>query len=351
MPASIAISDVNDLIVATRENQVLGKLIDIATRLTEYKFVTELIKKNRVTHSGGTSITADVIHDHNFSAQMVGLHQVIEPNINDVLTTFSVPWRHCNHHWAYERREMLTNVTGKSLQQIVDIIRVRRQASFLSMAELLETQWWTNTPDINDLKALYGLKYWVVMTGATTTAGFNGTVPSGFTTVGGLNPSTYTRWKNYNGLFTDVSENDLLDKMSRAMDQTNFVSPIDIVEYTAGIGQSSWICTNLNNKTALETELRSRNDTHFMLGQFANAVAFRNSPIRYIPKLDEDTRNPLYMLDMNYMMVAGLEGDENYEHPPANHRDQPNTYVVHSDATMNAICTSRRRQTVLAQSI
>lgn len=351
MPASLRIEDINDVVVASRPHEALGKLIDIASRLTEYPFAKYMVKNNKVTHDGGTSIRSDVMYDHNFSAAMVGLHEVIEPNIPDVLTRFDVPWRHINSHWAYERREILANAQGKTLTQIVDLMNVRRQSAVLSQMELLEGQFWTNVPDSTDERDLYGLRYWVTMTDATSTPGFNGGPATGFSDVAGLNTSTYTRWKNWNGIYVDVSEDDLLEKMAEAMDEIAFVCPMDIEEYKTGTGMQSWICVNGDTKRALEKELRARNDTHVMLGMFANTTSFRQVPLRYVPKLNADTRNPVYLKNMDYFFLAALAGDEDYEHPPMNQRDQPNTYVVHRDATMQAVCTSRRRQAVLGLSV
>jgi len=344
MPGTLTIADINDLVIATRPREALGMLNDIASRLTEYCFVDYMRRENQITYDGGTSIRSNFIYDHNQSAAMVGLHEVIEPNIPDVLTRFDVPWRHLNYHWGYERREMLINAQGKTLQQINEIINTRRAAGQLSEAELLETQWWSNAADPANERDLWGLNYWLPL--ATTTRGFNIGAASGFTTVAGLDPDVYTRWKGYGSLFTDVSEDDLLEEMTIGMDQTGFITPMDIEEYKSGVGRGCKIFTNLNNKVALEKELRRRNDTHIMLGQFANATSFRNCPIKYVPKLNANTQDPLYMLNMDYIMIAGLAGDNDYEHEPMNDVKAPNTYIVHRDSTLQPVVTSRRRQCV-----
>jgi hypothetical protein len=280
------------------------------------------------------------------SAAMVGLHQVIEPNIPDVLTKWDVPWRHCNSHWGYERREMLANAKGKTLTQVVKILDSRRLPARIREAELLETQFWTQTPDSSDDKNLWGIKYWLPKRAAAG-RGFDMGPATGFTDVAGLSTTTYTRWKGYHATYVSETEEDLLREMNLAADETDFVPPVDIEEHKRGIGKQHRVYLNLTTKNRLETEMRARNDSHRSLSDFANATSFRNSPLQYVPKLNDDTQNPVYMLNFDYIFVACLRGDDDYEHPPLNDVKQPNTYIVHRDATMNVVMTSRRCQAVI----
>jgi hypothetical protein len=59
MAASLSVTDINDLIIATRPRDTLGKLVDIASRLTEYVFVRYMAKENKVHYDGGTTIRGD----------------------------------------------------------------------------------------------------------------------------------------------------------------------------------------------------------------------------------------------------------------------------------------------------
>lgn len=344
--ARLRIEDIIDLTTSTRPNEGLGKLNDLASRLTSYVFTRALLEQDKITYDGGTSIKSNFLTDHNNSAAMVGLHEVIEPNIPDVLQKFDVPWRHLNSHWGYERREILANAAGKTLAKVVDILDTRRIPARIAEAELLETQWWTQTPSASDNSNLWGIQYWLPY--ATSAAGsFQITVPSGFTTVAGLDPSVYTRWKGYGAQYINETEDDLIHEMNLAADETNFVPPVDMDEHTRGVGKNHRLYLNLTTKTNLEEEMRRRNDRHTSLSDFSNATSFRNSPLRYVPKLNSETQSPVYMLNMDHIWVACLSGDEMYEHEPMNDVRQPNTYIVHRDATLNAVMTSRRHQAVI----
>ena len=353
--ATLNIDDIVDLTTASRPHEGLGKMNDIASRLTHYDFVTYMIKNDKIAYDGGTSIKGNLVTDHNSSAAMVGLHEVIEPNIPDVMQKFEVPWRHINSWYAYERREILANTAGKTLAQVVDILETRRIPARISEAELLETQWWTQNPSTSDEKNLFGIRYWLPQTTAAG-RGFTAGLPSGFTTIAGLNPTTYSRWGVYRASYASATEDDLLLEMNFAADECDFVPPVDIEEHKSGVGKNHRICLNLATKVALETEMRRRNDTHSSLSDFANATSFRNSPLRYIPKLNSVTNSesggtatsdPVYLLNMNYVHIGCLSGDEMFEHPPMNDVKQPNTYVVHRDASLNPVMSSRRTQAVI----
>lgn len=344
--ATLTIADIGDLAQVTRPRESMSKMNDIASRLTKYHFVDYMIKEDKIAYDGGTSIKGNLITDQNFSAAMVGLHQVIEPNIVDVMTKFNVPWRHANSYWGYERREMLVNAQNKTLSKIADILDTRRIPARISEAELLETQWWTNTPSSSNETDVWGLKYWFPkVTGAGR--GFNVAEPSGFSSVGGLATATYPRWKGYGASYVNPTEKDLLYEMNLAADETDFTPPVDIEEHKRSVGKNHRLYLNLITKTQLEQEMRSRNDRHSSLSEFANATSFRNSPLRYVPKLNTDTQNPVYMLNMDYIFIACLSGDEMYEHPPMNDVQQPNTYIVHRDSTFNVVFTSRRVHAVI----
>ena len=89
--ARLRIEDIIDLTTSTRPNEGLGKLNDLASRLTSYVFTRALLEQDKITYDGGTSIKSNFLTDHNNSAAMVGLHEVIEPNIPDVLQSLTYP--------------------------------------------------------------------------------------------------------------------------------------------------------------------------------------------------------------------------------------------------------------------
>jgi hypothetical protein len=74
---------------------------------------------------------------------------------------------------------------------------------------------------------------------------------------------------------------------------------------------------------------------------------FKSSPVIYAPYLDNDTENPVYMLDWKWLAIGVMPGWENNMTKPYM---VPNKHLVRRvdlDATLQMICTNLRRQAVL----
>jgi hypothetical protein len=76
-------------------------------------------------------------------------------------------------------------------------------------------------------------------------------------------------------------------------------------------------------------------------------VAFKSSPIVYAPYLDNDTENPVYMLDWQWLAIGVMTGWENNLTKPYMVANKHLVRRVDLDATLNTTCTNLRRQGVL----
>lgn len=342
--ATLQDSDIADLIKSTRADEGVGRFNEIASRLTHYEVMSRMMKTDKQEFQAGRKVQGNLLVNHSFSAKQVGLHEVIEPTIDDLFEQFEVPWRHTNCNWSWERREGLMN---RSAQQIFNMIDGRRVAAMISLFEHLETQFWTAPTDSDNALDWYGIPYWVVKA-TSDTAGFNGGNPTGFSDgAGSINSDTHTRWANWNAQYTDVTEDDLLRELRKACRRTDFKSPVDFEDYSNGGGQQRRIYMNEETIDAMESDMRTRNDNHSDLAQYYGATTFKRHPLRYVPKLNDDTQNPVYCLNFEWLALVFLSGDFLYEHDPEKSPNQPNTWVVHTDLTGNVLCTNRRMQAVI----
>lgn len=343
--ATLTESNIADLLTSTRSDTTLdGKFNQIATRFTKY-YARQWFKKDKLEFQSGDRIDGSLLVNHSFSATMVGLHEVLKPNIPDIMTTFNVPWRHTNHNWSWERRENLMN---KGRDQVFDLMKARRIGSEISLVELLETEVWSKPADSTNVLDVFGIPYWVIKA-TSNTSGFNGGNPSGFSSgAGNVNSTNFERWKNFNATYVNINEDDLLREMRQAYRKTHFVSPVTIDDYRKGVADNHGIYMNEVTIDGCEVEMRTRNDAHQNLTEFMGATAFKRQTLQYVPKLDDDSNNPVYMLNHNWMCPVCLKGDVNYEHPPKNTANQPNTWVIHEDLTWNWLCTDRRQQAVIS---
>ena len=216
--------------------------------------------------------------------------------------------------------------------------------AMIALAEKMEANFWDD-PSAADTVTPYGLPYWVVK---NASEGFNGTVLSGFTTVAGLSPTTYPRWRNWTYQYTDVSFTDFVRHAREASVKTAFKPPVDGIP-TFNTGDSYGFFTNYDVIGALEELVTSQNEN---LGNDLAAkdgsTIFRRVPVTYVPKLDEDTTNPFYGVNWGTFKTYVLSGEWLKETPIPITPGQHTVSSQHVDCTYNFICKDRRRNFVLA---
>jgi hypothetical protein len=282
-----------------------------------------------------------VMVDHSGAARNTGLYATDSVNVSDVMKQGSIGWRHSTTNYAYERREIAMN---RDPARIVELLKIRRADSQISMAELMETNLWSAPSSSTDEESPHGIPYWFVK---NATEGFNGGIPSGFSDVGGLSPTTYPRWSNWTAQYTTVSKTDLIRKWRKASVFTNFKSPTEIPSYNTGNRYGYY--SNYAVVGTLEEILEAQNEN---LGNDIASkdgqVVFRRNPVVWTPKLEADTQNPVYGINWGTLKPVFLKGEYMREEGPTK---APNSHTVHQvfvDCTWNMICRDRRRNFVLA---
>ena len=206
-------TDIADLVTTTLNDLGRLKFTDLMSDYQRTVALKRLIKKNKMTFDSGPEIAFNAITGDNGSARWVGMGASDVVDIPNVMITGKMPWRHITWNWAMDGREPVMN-SGAS--KIVDLIKTRRIAAMGSAIIKFETAFW-RVPASTDTVTMYGLPYFVVKsnTAVTTNDGFNGSVPSGYTTVANINPTTYDRWRNYATQYTTISKDDLVPKLRR----------------------------------------------------------------------------------------------------------------------------------------
>ncbi|MDO8302145.1 MAG: phage major capsid protein, partial [Sedimentisphaerales bacterium] len=263
-------------------------------------------------------------------------------NVGDVLEQIEIPWRHTTTNYAFDRRELAMN-GGES--KIVDLLKVRRTDGMLSLIELMEANFWGAPVNENDKITPWGVPLWVVK---SATEGFNGDKLSTWATYpGGLN---HAKFKNWTSQYAKVTKSDLILKMRRAHRQTGFESPINIPDYRSGRGDQYRIYVNEDTLETLESLGESQNENLGRdLAPMDGTITFRRNPLLWVPFLDDDDTDPVYMLNYGYFHPVFLKGEYLREGEPKPAPEQHTVSVVHIDLTSNTLCTDRRRQAVLSK--
>jgi len=343
--------DMVDLIRTTLRELGRGRLTDLMSTLQGFPAAKRLINKNKVTfQDGGYEAQFDAIVGNNGSARGVPLGWTAQPNIVDGIIQGQVPFRHSEFNWSVIRQEKSMNFGSA---RIVDLIMARRKHAMASWIEYLEYRFW-RLPAVSNTVDFFGLPYWIVKsaTAAAETAaanyGFNGTVPSGYSTVAGISSTTYPTWRNGSDAYTQVTKDDLIRKLRYMMFATKFESPVDGLN-TFNKGDEYSLYMNYTTGSRLRELAEGQNEDLGMdLAGFESGVMVNGRPIEIVPALRDDTTNSVYGVNWGEFGVMGLRDEWMHETRIEKNPHQPAVYTVYNESSLNTICRNRRRNFVIS---
>lgn len=336
---------IDDAVLLTQENFVKkGAFLDLQTDLQDHVAVREMWQRRKKTFAGGRDWDFTAQMDHNHSARTVGLYETDGSSLHDTMKRGSVSVRHVNAHYLYDNREQAFQAGGHA---IADLVYTRYAGMMVSLFELLEELLWGKPVDSSDTKTPYGIAYWVTR---STVEGFNGGNPVGFADGrAGISSLEYPRWANWTAQYQAVSKTDLIRKMRRAHAKTKFRSPVshavpDLGAMRNGIYMGYETLAKFE-EVAEDQNMNLGNDVASKDGR----AMFKSSPLTYVPYLDDDSGEPVYMLDWKWIAIGVLAGWENNLTKPYMVPNKHNVRRVDLDASLNMICTNLRRQAVIAK--
>lgn len=344
--ATLSDTEILDLVKGTLYEMGPPRFQQIAQNLPDYEVMGKWLKKDRVVVDSGIGIQRAMMTKLAGAAKHVGLGEIDDVDIPELMNQIQVPWRHLTVNWAFERRETLMN-RGKSL--IFKVIEPRRVGAMIDVAEELETNAWKAPSSSSDKLYPYGLPYYLVMNSST---GFTGTVASGHTTVAGISTTTTPAWKNYAGTYSAVGKaaGELIKVLRTAHRKTRWKSPVTIQDFRGRKGEQRRCYTDETTISAIEDVGEAQNEN---LGRdvasMDGTITFRKHPIIWVSQLDSTppAANPFYMVDHATFYPVVLSGDFLRESEPMIKGDQHNIIVTHVDLTYNFVCIDRRRNTAL----
>jgi len=347
-------------------DKVPSSVIDLSAEQTHYIVAPYFLNKKggMMEISGGKGIGQLMMIDHGGRSRHVDALDEDVVRIIDHLTKARVDFTRLTDSVSYTADQLDEN-KGKEL--ITNLIAPSKRAMHLRVIETLEEDFFV-TPDANDDKTPWSLKYWVVKAPAGTTEGgyTNGTgYPTGFTDVAGLSLTKVPQYRNYNDLYTSLTKEDAILKMKRAHRRTNWRSPRPQAGFK---GDSSERRILLSNETVCEgfevlaegqnenlgQDLASMHSGRRIPGLGVNnetgEVVFKKHPLIHAPLLDDDTSNPIYGLDMEYIKAATCKGTNMKMGAFVNLAagKQHNVYSANFDHKYQYICFNRRPQWVIS---
>jgi hypothetical protein len=341
----------SDLIAVSLPDLGRMKFTDLMTDYYDTIALKRIFNKKKSQVDSGTSINFNIAYDIGGSFRFVPMNWTATANIKNVMTTGNVPWRGFTWNWSMILEEPIMN-SGAS--RIVELVKIRRMSEFASVIVGLERHIWT-APDPTDEVSIYPIPYWIVKsnTAVTTNNGFNGTVPTGFTTVGGLTPTTAPgtpggRYRNYATQYTTIAKNDLVRKMRHGARYTGF-KPIAEGGSHYDTGDDMAWYSNYSVVSVLEEILESQNENLGKdLASMDGKSLFRGAPIEVVQELDNDTTNPVYGIQWATFGFVRMRGVWMKDIPIPVNPNQPTMSTVHNISRTNTVCYNRRRNMVFA---
>lgn len=300
-PNVLTAAQVGDLVQTTLRDLGKPRFTEIATTLQEHTAMNNLLRKNRTELQSGYGVQWDVMVGQSGAAANVGLGATDNVNDVDVMTQATADWRNSTTNYSIIGQVMSMN---REPSRIVDYVKVKRIAAMISMAELMERNFWGPPVASTDSLTPWGVNTWIVK---NSSQGFNGGAPSGYTVIG-LNPTTYPNWQNWTDQYTAVSQDDLIRRWSKAAMFTNFRPPVDgIPSFNTGVDYGFY--TNYGVYGPLQELLRSQNDNLGTdVAEYDNQVHFHRTPVKWVPILEADTTNPVYGLQWGEFKTIILQG-------------------------------------------
>lgn len=337
-------NQIDDLVLATQDKLIQkGAFVDMQTDLTDHVAVREMWQAKTKQFEGGLDWTFQIQMDHNHSARTVGMYEQDASSLTDTLVEGKVGPRHVNAHYIYDQREPAFQRGGL---EITNLVKTRYTGMVVSLFELMEEILWGKPVDSSDKKTPYGIAYWITR---SATEGFNGGNPVGFSDGrAGLSTTDYPRFANWTAQYAAITKEDLVRKMRKAHRNIKFRSPVSHANPTLSMGNG--IYTNDAVIGLMEEILEAQNmNLGNDLASKDGRTMFKSTPVTYAPYLDNDSTDPIYMLDWKWLTIGVLSGwYKNLTKPymvPGKHLVRR----VDLDASMNMVCTDPRRQAVISK--
>ena len=345
--ATLQYSQIDDAVLATQENLVKkGAFLDLSTDLSDHVACREMWKGRQKKFNGGNDWQFQCQVDHNHSARAVGLFETDGTALTDTLIEGYMQPRHVNAAYIYDQREKSFQQGGKA---IVDLVYSRYVAMMVSFYEKMEEYLW-GSPSASDSKSPHGVSFWVQKC-ASGEEGFKGVDPSGYEAIGRAHilSSAQARWANWAADYADITKEDLVRKMRHGVRKTRFRSPVSHAQPDLG-AMKNGIYTNSDVIGLCEEVLETQNmNLGNDLASKDGRTLFKGTPLTYVPKLDDDTTDPVYMLDWKWLAVGVLAGWENNLTKPYMVPGMHLVRRVDLDCTLEMVCTNLRRQAVFSK--
>ena len=208
MAGGILLSNLTDLFLATSQAVLTGENFMLHESQKRNTLLKKIMGASDMVDmvQGGDTITDQIIFDEDNTGADYAPMESFTPRLGNHLKEISIDWKFTKFDVTFSKHEKGLNMAGslnKGARSMVfkKIIKAKYTNLWVSVNNFLERQFFA-TPNVTTMETAGGktpLSLFCTLTefGAVSTdAKPVGTVPAGFTTVQGVNPTTFPKWKN-----------------------------------------------------------------------------------------------------------------------------------------------------------
>ena len=371
-----------------------GKNNYLLRRFIRGKSTEELIQ-------GGSTIKDTIMFDEDSTFQYYQPNETFTWQNPQVLTSWEINWRFSVDHMSYTDQEIELSISS-------GMTKAARHHMYKKLKRTKEQRMWTSVfngmenalfavPEVADQETNTGLKPYSIpafLNENTNGLFYSGAAPTGktaWTTVEGLNPTTYSKWVPQQGTYgsvdpTDTGATAATTNLFMAMDKmfldVQFVPPPTAQEYfenptlnamfvacsKAGqrvyqnmlrVAQDTFVSTSRQDPSYMSPKISGMDLVYTPALDTAALYQATTSTNPYVAEIDgggggatvaEDTGPRFYFINANYIKPVFHTSRYMYKHSPMRHPNQPFTTIVPVDTWCNLVCRSRQRQGILSPS-
>jgi len=322
---------------------------EVALQYQQYPIVDQWFRRHKRRVASGHSISMRVQLQTNGSARHVLLYEPTPNNQVDTMSEISAGWVHAEAKLHFEAHELDMN---REPSKLIDLMKERRVAAFLDLADEIETRAWTTPPTAASTKFPLGVPYWInfLNTGTTDLTGsFSGQTAifgdsATTTNVGGIDGSVaaFARWRNFAANHLGMNM-DTMDTIRRAIRRVGFTPPVTIRDLYRGAASQLRLYSSQDYADEYERMVNAGPDNrNGDLNPFGGILTFKRIPWIGVPALDSVSHNPIYGLNHAYFFPYVLRDWWLKEDEPIRDRSQRHVFTVGIDCSYQFFCLNRR---------
>ena len=337
-----------DLLSTTLDKLPQGEF-EVAFKYQTYPICDQWFRRNKRRVQSGKSISMRVQLKTNGSARHVLLYEPTPNNQTDTMSEIRADWVHAEAKMHFEAHEVDMN---RAPARLIDLVKERRVAAYMDIADELEARAWETPPTSTDVHYPFGVPYWInFVTPGTTdyTGGFNGVTAifgdgSTTTTVGGINGNLAVneRWRNWCANHTGMNPT-TIDTLRRAFRRVAFTPPMSVRDLYQGPSSQLRLYTNQDFADEYERMVNAGpDDRNGDLNPFGGILTFKRVPWIGVAALDAAAYSPIYGINHGHFFPYVLRDWWMREDEPLRDKAQRHVFTVGLDCSYQFFNTNKR---------